>query len=261
MECNEFYLINAFIGEHARGNPACVIMMDDLKDTNRLQQLAADFNLPATVFLKANAKGFDVRWFAPETEIGLCGHGTLAATWLMTQHLKTHSDIVFKYKRGELIGSKAGKQVEITGDAIPAVEAMIPNHVRKGFHGHATAYFHSESKDIVMIDSEESVRTMEPDWEALRTSDTFGYVITTKGSKGFDMVSRVILPYVSFLEDPATGSAHMQLTPFWAGRLKKNKLHAFQASARGGEMQCELHGEQVLLRAAAEVYAHGKLIG
>jgi predicted PhzF superfamily epimerase YddE/YHI9 len=37
-------------------------------------------------------------------------------------------------------------------------------------------------------------------------------------------------------EDPVTVSAHCALAPFWDARLGKAALHAYQASARGGEL-------------------------
>ena len=44
-----------------------------------------------------------------------------------------------------------------------------------------------------------------------------------------------------------TGSAHAALTPFWASRLGCDSLSAFQASARGGQLNCRMDGERVWL--------------
>ncbi|MEZ4721725.1 MAG: PhzF family phenazine biosynthesis protein [Flavobacteriales bacterium] len=256
MEQDEFYLLNAFTGENAKGNPACVILLDDISDTDRLHKLARSFNQPATTFLKKRDVGYDVRWFAPDAEIPLCGHGTVAATWLFTKILKQSGPIEFHYAGGVITGSESGDQVVIEGEAIQAEEQPIPEHVVKGFHGKAVGYWGSGEKNIVLLDSEESVRTMEPDWNALRGSRTFGYVITAQGSD-YDCVSRVMLPYVSFLEDQATGSAHMLLAPYWSKRLNKSRLDAFQASERGGHMICEVDNDRVRLLATADQIGHG----
>ena len=45
-----------------------------------------------------------------------------------------------------------------------------------------------------------------------------------------------------------TGSAHSIIVPYWAARLGRESFSAFQASARGGRMDCRLSGERVLLR-------------
>jgi predicted PhzF superfamily epimerase YddE/YHI9 len=72
-------------------------------------------------------------------------------------------------------------------------------------------------------------------------------------------VSRVFCPEVGIPEDPVTGSAHSMLTPFWAGRLGKTRLHAYQASSRGGRLFCELKGERVCIAGRAALYLRGTI--
>lgn len=258
MQINEYVLLNAFTGAYARGNQAAVLLLSDLDDDDRLQVLAQDFNLPATTFLQAQDDGYRVRWFAPEGEILLCGHGTVAATWVFTQLEQSCSEVRFHYSGGVLTGRKTGDKVQIEADAILSQEAPIPDHVREGFREKAMAYYPSGNKHIVLMKHEDDVRHMQPDWDVLRQSDTFSYAITAP-SDAYDCVSRVILPHISVLEDQATGSAHMVLAPFWTDRLSKTTLNAYQASKRGGFMQCEVVGGRVRLNAACEVFAKGSL--
>jgi len=58
-------------------------------------------------------------------------------------------------------------------------------------------------------------------------------------------------------EDPVTGSMHAALTPFWAKRLGKKQLRAYQASARGGDLLCTDEGEQVILSGPCALYLRG----
>ncbi len=260
MKPGEFYLINAFTGENARGNQACVLMLKDISDTQKLFQIAQNFNLPATTFLCERNDGYDVRWFAPEAEIGLCGHGTIAATWV----LKKHSNIItgpirFHYATGSLFGDQYESGVRIEGKAIYSIESEIPEYVQRGFQGRVKSYFKNDNKDIVLLDCEESVIEMKPNWNALRESKAFGCVITAD-SKKYDFVSRTILPHINFLEDQATGSSHMLLTPFWSERLAKSKMHAYQASNRGGVMHCLIADDKVSLVGECQVFGHGSLI-
>lgn len=259
MKTNDYYLLNAFTGEHAKGNQAVVLQLDNLSDSKRLQAIARDFNLPATTFLKQKDHGYEVRWFAPDGEILLCGHGTIAATWVLTQLESSADEIAFEYGDGIIIGSKVGDRVQIQADAIPSSDADIPDHVRQGFRDKVTAYSTSSNKHIVVLESEQDVRNMKPDWDALRTSNTFSYAITA-ASDQYDCVSRVILPHISILEDQATGSAHMVLAPYWAEKLGKDRLRAFQASRRGGYMECEVDGDRVRLSSACKVFAKGVLM-
>ena len=71
-------------------------------------------------------------------------------------------------------------------------------------------------------------------------------VVTARGDSA-DIASRVFVPYCGIDEDPVTGSAHAALVPYWAGRLGRSEFTAFQASRRGGHLQCRLDGDRVLL--------------
>ena len=83
--------------------------------------------------------------------------------------------------------------------------------------------------------------------------DTRGPIATAPG-EACDFVSRFFVPKAGIPEDPVTGSAHCELTPYWAKRLGKTRLVAHQVSARGGELHCEDRGERVIIagRAVAE---------
>ena len=77
----------------------------------------------------------------------------------------------------------------------------------------------------------------EPQHHLLRQMPVRGVIATARGSGEFDFVSRFFAPGSGIDEDPVTGSAHCALTPFWAERLGKTEMTAFQASRRGGSCQ------------------------
>jgi predicted PhzF superfamily epimerase YddE/YHI9 len=89
--------------------------------------------------------------------------------------------------------------------------------------------------------------------------DTVGVIVTARGKKA-DFVSRFFAPGAGIQEDPVTGSAHCNLIPYWAAKLEKNKLHAYQLSARGGELWCELKGDRVLISGKVVTYLKGGII-
>jgi len=46
---------------------------------------------------------YNLRWFAPEVEVDLCGHATLASAYVIFEHLNYEgSEIVFETKSGHL---------------------------------------------------------------------------------------------------------------------------------------------------------------
>lgn len=59
-------------------------------------------------------------------------------------------------------------------------------------------------------------------------------------------------------EDPVCGSAHSNLIPYWAEKLEKNEMTAYQASARGGYLKCELKGNRVSIGGKAVLFAKGE---
>ena len=63
--------------------------------------------------------------------------------------------------------------------------------------------------------------------------------VTAPGD-GYDCVSRFFAPKLNVPEDPATGSIHCMIAPYWADRLGKSEITAYQASPRGGVMRCRI---------------------
>lgn len=63
---------------------------------------------------------------------------------------------------------------------------------------------------------------------------------TTAAGINADCVSRSFCPKLSIAEDPVCGSAHCQIAAYWSDIFGKRTIKAFQASKRGGCLQCEL---------------------
>jgi predicted PhzF superfamily epimerase YddE/YHI9 len=74
-----------------------------------------------------------------------------------------------------------------------------------------------------------------------------------------DYVCRFFAPSIGIDEDPATGSIHCTLAPYWSSRLGKERLRAQQLSARGGTMQCTVSGDRVKIAGRARLHLHGAI--
>ena len=111
---------------------------------------------------------------------------------------------------------------------------------------------------LAVLPSEAAVRAYKPDLAAVATLPGLGLLISAPGEQ-HDFVSRYFAPSIGINEDPVTGSTHCILTPYWAQRLGKTRLRAFQCSARGGELHCELAGERVKIAGQALLIASGRL--
>lgn len=238
----DFQLIQVFDdpSKGFRGNISSVVLLDKLPEQELMQRIASDLAQPATTFLAPTGHNseFEVRWFAPDGEIGLCGHGSMAAMAFLSQR-SPGGLYTLHYNKGKLTGQAFEEnRAQINLNAIPTKEKLpVDEALREGLGIPILEYWHTNNKDIVLVDSQESLRNMNPDFNRLRDRDTFGYSVTAKGDK-VDFVSRTLVPHVGQLEDHATGSSHAILVPFWAERLGKNKLEAEQLSPRKGKFSC-----------------------
>src|SRR5260370_16059732 len=116
-----------------------------------------------------------------------------------------------------------------------------------------------KSRDyLVVVDQAEQVRGLSPDFAALAKLDAGrGTIVTAPGEGDVDYVCRMFLPSVGIDEDPATGSIHCTLAPYWAGRLGQDTFRAQQLSARGGSVQCTIVGDRAKIAGRARLDLHG----
>jgi predicted PhzF superfamily epimerase YddE/YHI9 len=117
------------------------------------------------------------------------------------------------------------------------------------------------AKHLLEVGTEDAVRSLKPDFAALRRLPGRGIVVTSRAaSAGYDFVSRYFAPWMGVDEDPVTGSNHCGLGPFWGKRLGKRELRAYQASARGGEVRVRVGDERVYLSGQAVTISRGEAL-
>jgi predicted PhzF superfamily epimerase YddE/YHI9 len=252
------YQIDAFANEIFRGNPAAVCPLDHWLDDTRLQAIAAENNLAETAYFVSEGDAYRLRWFTPEQEIDLCGHATLASAYVVFQYLKPETmAVTFNSQSGPLFVSREGDMLCMDFPARAPVVCPGPGTL-SGALGKAPREILCSRDYLAVYDSEDEVRTLRPNFEALKTLDRLGVIVTAPGSTA-DFVSRFFAPGAGIPEDPVTGSAHCTLTPYWSKRLGKTKLRALQVSKRGGELSCELKENRVLIAGRCVRYMEGTI--
>jgi NTP pyrophosphatase (non-canonical NTP hydrolase) len=112
---------------------------------------------------------------------------------------------------------------------------------------------------MLVFEHERDIRDLRVDMTCLSRIPARGIIVTAPGDE-VDLVSRFFAPQSGIDEDPATGSAHTSLTPYWADRLGKSKLTAIQLSARKGWLECELMGDRVLITGQAKPFLKGDIM-
>lgn len=254
------YQADAFTNKLFGGNPAAVVPLKNWLTANEMQKIAAENNLAETAFFVAKNDDFELRWFTPELEIDLCGHATLATAHIIFSELGyTKNSIHFHtLKAGTLIVTKNNNLYTLDFPSRPATPCPMPNGLLNAIGG-TNPIGVLTSRDIMLVyETEAEVIALQPDFAALAKIDLLGVIATAKGDNS-DFVSRFFAPSAGINEDPVTGSAHCNLIPYWAQKLGKNKLHAYQISARRGELWCEMKEDRVLMSGEAVTYLKGEI--
>lgn len=252
------YQVDAFTEQLFAGNPAAVLVLEDWLSDDLMLAIAQENNLAETAFVKPRQDGaWDLRWFAPAHEVDFCGHATLATAYILFTKQGADSDLIFHTRVGELRVSKGarGYRLDIPRLAPEAIESL-PHEIADIFSVPPVGMFRNFENIFVDLGSADGVRKFVPDLTAISRLGSVGLVVTgvDAGNSPADFVSRYFAPGAGFPEDAVTGSIHATLVPCWAAKLGRDRLTGFQASARGGWLDCELTGERVLLSGNAVTF-------
>ncbi|QJD97642.1 PhzF family phenazine biosynthesis protein [Mucilaginibacter robiniae] len=254
------YQADAFTSQLFGGNPAAVCPLTEWLPNETMQKIAAENNLAETAFFVKTDTGYHLRWFTPELEIDLCGHATLASAHIIFTELG-HHDSVIRFtteKAGELIVTKIDGRYTLDFPSRPPFPAEMPDGLLEGI-GNKVPKAILRSRDYFLVyEDEQDIADMVPNHSLLAHIDAIGIIVTAPGRE-VDFVSRFFAPACGVPEDPVTGSAHCNLIPYWAEKLGKTELHAYQISARKGELWCELKGDRVLMSGHAVTYLKGEI--
>lgn len=250
--------IDAFASRPFEGNPAAVMPLEAWLPDGLMQRIAAENNLSETAFLVQEPGGWRIRWFTTTTEVDLCGHATLASAWLILHELEPGAArVAFQSRSGPLAVDREGDDLVLDFPSRPGRPAPELLEAAAAALGLRPVAVHLARDLVAVLEDEDAVRGLVPDYPALAALPGMGTVVTAPG-RVHDFVSRCFFPGDGVPEDPVTGSAHCTLIPYWAGRLGRDRLRAWQASARGGALACALAGDRVRIggRAVKVVEGH-----
>ena len=235
------YIVDAFTDKPFSGNPAAVCVMESWPSEEYMMKLAMENNLSETAYIVKEARGYHLRWFTPGTEVELCGHATLASAFVILNYYEPGSDTVrFNTLSGMLTIKRKGDLYEMGFPTCELKEIPVTDEMERAFGVRPVKAVLGMDLNCV-FESEEQVRNMVPDQAMLMKIEGRLQNATAAG-KDADCVSRSFGPKVSVPEDPVCGSAHCQIADYWAKELGREKIHAYQASKRGGHLYCETLG-------------------
>ena len=256
----ELYQINAFTDKAFGGNPACVMPMLEWLPDEMLLKIAKENAVAETAYYIIKGDKIHLRWFTPEIEMDLCGHATLATAHCLHSILNyPKNTIVFETLSGDLTVTIENGIYTLDLPSRPPAIADFHQIIKDSFNIQPNEVL--KARDYVLVyDNETDIKNLVIDRQIFDklNLDPGGVIVTAKGDN-CDFVSRYFTSQSSILEDPVTGSAHCSLIPFWAERLNKNKMLAYQVSERLGKLICENKGDRVLISGEAKTYFVGTM--
>ena len=257
MKLRQFQ-VDAFASQPFEGNPAAVCPLEQWLPDPLLQSIAEENNLSETAFFVSSADGFHLRWFTPVSEVDFCGHATLATAHVLFESLGYGSEsVIFKTRSGEMTVARDKNFYAMNFPSMPPQPCTPPEALLAGVKARPIEVL-AAADYLAVFESEAIVRSLVPDFTKLRELDLRGVIATAAGER-CDFVSRFFAPRFGIEEDPVTGSAHCELTPYWSERLGRKVMQARQISKRGGDVHCELVGDRVVLKGSAVTFMEGEI--
>lgn len=258
MQVSVFHL-DAFAARLFTGNPAAVVVLDDFLEDRLLQSVAAENNLSETAFLAPAGTDYRIRWFTPAVEVSFCGHATLAAAAVIMERLApARTRVVLHSARGPLQVERRGLHYVMDLPIWPSEPVQPPADLCETLGIVPLEVVADAAVYLARLEDAQAVQHLTPALAAMLKLDREAVIVTAPGNAPYDFISRFFAPAIGIPEDPVTGGAHCMLTPFWAGRLKKTELRAFQASRRGGELICRMSEGRVQLAGACVFFSEGQ---
>lgn len=244
------YQVDAFTNELFKGNPVAVCLMEKSISEELMQKIAMENNLSETAFCYKDGESYQIRWFTPEIEIDLCGHATLGTAYVLFNEVEQGKEqIAFQSQSGEIIVARNNEYLTLTFPVREGRPIAPREDIMKALGGNPIAFY--ESRDIMVVyETEEEIMSLKPDVGLVNRLEVFGIIVTAKGNK-VDFVSRYFAPGCGVFEDPATGSSHCTLVPYWAKVLGKTQFVDQQLSKRGGTFYCELKEDKIYMSGKA----------
>lgn len=254
------YIVDAFTDKVFGGNPAAVCVLEHWLPDDLMQSITRENNLSETAFTVKNGERYALRWFTPGGEIDLCGHATLACAHILLNYYEQGKEsIVFSTMSGDLNVRRRDGLYEMDFPAYDLKEVPVTQEMTAAI-GAAPKEAYMGRDLLCVFGDASTVKNLAPDPEKLKKLDGLLLQATARAEDtGYDCISRSFAPKLNVIEDPVCGSGHCHIIPYWAKKLSRDSLTAYQASPRGGVLYCRMEGNRVILAGKAALYSQAEI--
>jgi PhzF family phenazine biosynthesis protein len=223
----------AFSDGDAGGNPAGVVIADQLPAVAEMQRIAADVGFSETAFAAPQDQRWRVRYFSPEAEVPFCGHATIALGAALAQHQGdgifalslNEAEITVEGRRdGErfsaALQSPPTRSTAVTADRVASALELFGLAASDLDPRIPPARIHAGADHLVlMLGSRAAVAAMTYDFgrgQALMRQEGWVTVLLGYAETAVQFSTRNAFAYGGVYEDPATGAS----TAAFAGYLR-----------------------------------------
>lgn len=248
------YVVDAFTDQVFAGNPAAVCVMDEWPTDEFMTKMAMENNLSETAFTVREGEKYHLRWFTPAGEVELCGHATLATSFVLFNYYEKDAvHIDYTTLSGILSVDRIGDRFELDFPAYELEKVEVTPEMAEAYGAEPVeAYMGADL--LCVFGDEDVVRGMNPDQAKLSALPGLLQHAAAKGAD-FDYVIRSFAPKCSVAEDPVCGRGQCHAVPYFAAVSGKAELTAYQASRRSGTIYCRLVGNRAKLAGKAVLFS------
>jgi PhzF family phenazine biosynthesis protein len=262
------FIVDSFTTEPFKGNPAGVCLPEQSISEEKMLKIAQEFGLSETAFVQQTDKPdiYTIRFFSPKKEIPLCGHATLASAKVIFNKTNQNEIHFITVENLDLLIRRHNDEIVMEFPVYDTMIATAPQAMLTalGLTDIKNVAFSPKNKIIILEINDTSVLAgLQPDFTALVNSysNINGVLVTAPSNDGvYDYHYRYFWPWAGTNEDPVTGGVQTFLAKYWAERLGKKIMKAFQSSSRTGYMNIELKADKVLLTSQAVIFLEGNLM-
>ena len=259
------YFVDSFTNEPFKGNPAGVCFLDKELSKEKMQLIAKEIGFSETAFVKENTENgtYSIRFFSPKKEIPLCGHATLASSKIIFDKTGVTNILFLTGENVALTIKKENENIVMEFPVYDTTPLTVPTAmlVALGIEEVIKTSYSPKNKIIILeINDANKLAALKPDFNALvRSYDNINGVLVTARSNNidYDFHYRYFWPWAGTNEDPVTGGVQTFLAKYWAEKLNKKRLKAFQSSERTGFMTVELQDDKLLIYGNAVIVLEG----
>ena len=261
------YFVDAFTNEPFKGNPAGVCFLEQELDKEVMLKIAQEFGFSETAFIQKTNKHstYTIRYFSPKKEIPLCGHATLASAKVIFKDTDVNEIYFITSENLELAIKKHGEEIMMEFPIYDTITAtvLLATLAALGLTKVINTVYSPKNKIILLeISDPQLLAMLTPNFEALKNSyeNINGILVTARSAnEEYDFHYRYFWPWAGANEDPVTGGVQTFLAKYWAEKLNKKEMKAFQSSQRTGCMTVELRGDKVMIFGKAVIVLEGNL--